>query len=207
MAQFHIQLVGYYRGVYPRHIFVAPCEYLIVSPKECHQLLFLFFGGVVTLLKFSSLDLRSQTLPNVLLCWFVIGCILLDKITHVMMLFNRVSVTFKVFLFRVILLEDSTHIPSQRNWIPYIRLDDVVFSLDAQLSKHHPSGRRELSIWTFLYVENLRTVLGSIRLDVSAARPDAFQCSTTKRTLFQNTNMGRLLQLSRRCVFPSGRSP
>jgi hypothetical protein len=34
----------------------------------------------------------------------------------------------------------------------------VIFYLDAQLSKHHPSGRQELSIWTFLYVEKLRTV-------------------------------------------------
>jgi hypothetical protein len=41
---------------------------------------------------------------------------------------------------------------------------------DAQLSKHHPSGRRELSVWTFLYVEKLRTAPACIRLDVSAAR-------------------------------------
>jgi len=81
---------------------------------------------------------------------------------HVMMLLNRDSVIFKVFIFRVILLEDSAQIPSQRNWIPCIRPGDVIFRLDAQLSKHHSSRRRELSVQTFLCVENLWIVPGCI---------------------------------------------
>jgi hypothetical protein len=117
---------------------------------------------------------------------------------HVMMLLNRDSVIFRVFLFRVILLEDSAQIPSQRNRILCIRPNDVIFHLDTQLSKHHLSGRRELSVRTFLCVENLRTVPGCIRPDVSATRMDAFQCSTRKMNSFQNTDMERQLQSSGR---------
>jgi len=43
----------------------------------------------------------------------------------------------------------------------------VIFRPNAQLSKHHPSERRELSIRTFLYVEKLRTGPGCIHPDVS----------------------------------------
>jgi hypothetical protein len=43
----------------------------------------------------------------------------------VMMLLNRDSVIFRVFLFRV-LLEDSAQFPSQRNRIPCIRSDNVI---------------------------------------------------------------------------------
>jgi hypothetical protein len=39
-----------------------------------------------------------------------------------------------------------------------IRPDDLVFRLDAHLSKHHPFGRRELSVRTSLYVKKLRTI-------------------------------------------------
>jgi hypothetical protein len=70
-------------------------------------------------------------------------------------------------------LEDSNQIPSQRNQIPCIRPDDVISRLDTQLSKHHPSGRRELSIRTFLYAEKLQTVPSCIRLDVLATRLEA----------------------------------
>jgi len=68
--------------------------------------------------------------------------------------------------------------------------------------KHHPSRRWEFSIWTFLYVKKIRTVPGCIRPDVSATRPDVFQCSTIKMISFQNTDMERQLQLSRRCSVP-----
>jgi len=60
---------------------------------------------------------------------------------HVMMLLYRDLVIFRVFIIRVILLEDSAQIPSQRNWIPCIRLDDVIFRPDALLFKHHPSSQ------------------------------------------------------------------
>jgi hypothetical protein len=70
--------------------------------------------------------------------------------------------------------------------------------------KHHPSGRQELFVWIFPCVEKFRTALASIRSDVSAARPDDTQCSTCFRISFQNTVMGRSLQPSGRCGFPSG---
>jgi len=70
--------------------------------------------------------------------------------------------------------------------------------------KHHPSRRRELSVRTFLCVKKIRTSPACIRPDVSAACPDNSHCSTSFRISFQNTVMGRLLQPSRRCGFPSG---
>jgi hypothetical protein len=60
--------------------------------------------------------------------------------------------------------------------------------------KHHPSGRRELSVQTFPYVEKFWTTPACIRLDVSAARPNNSQCSTSFRISFQNTVIGRSLQ-------------
>jgi hypothetical protein len=88
-------------------------------------------------------------------------------------------------------LEDSAQIPSKSNRIPCIRRDDVIFHPDAQLSKHHPSGQRELSVWTFLCVEKLRTAPGCIRPDVSATLSDAFHCSTRKMISLQNIDMER----------------
>jgi hypothetical protein len=52
----------------------------------------------------------------------------------------------------------------------------VIFCSDAQMSKHHPSGQRELSVWTFLCVEKLRTVSSYIHPGVSATRLDPVQC-------------------------------
>lgn len=62
--------------------------------------------------------------------------------------------------------------------------------------KHHPSGRRELSVRTFPRVEKFQTAPACIRLDVSAARPDYSQCSTSFKFFFQSTVMGRSLQPS-----------
>jgi hypothetical protein len=121
---------------------------------------------------------------------------------YVKILFIRDSV-----IFRALFLEDSAQIPSQKNRIPCIRSDDVIFRPNVQLSKHYPSGRRELSIWTFLCVEKLQTILSCIRPDISATRLEAVQCSTSYGISFQNTDMGRQLQPFGRCVFPSGRSP
>jgi len=81
---------------------------------------------------------------------------------------------------------------------PCNRSNDVVFRPDTHLSsiilpndENSPSGPS-------LY--KLRTVLDCILPDVSATRPDAFQCSTSKNISFQNTNMGRQLQLSERLI-------
>jgi hypothetical protein len=95
---------------------------------------------------------------------------------------------FNYFLslhFRVMFLEDSAHIPSKSNRIPCIHPDDMIFRPDAQLSNHHPSGRRELSVQTFLCVEKIQTALGSIRPDVSATQPDAFRCLTREGFRFK----------------------
>jgi hypothetical protein len=51
-----------------------------------------------------------------------------------------------------------------------IRPEDVIFYPNAQLSNHHLSGRRELSIQTFPCVEKLQIALACIRPDDSAAR-------------------------------------
>jgi len=111
---------------------------------------------------------------------------------------------FSEIFFRDMFLEDSAQIPSQRNRIPCIRPDDVIYRPNTQLSKHHRSGRQELSIQTFPRVEKLRIVLAFIRPDVSAVRPDATQCSISYGISFQNIDMGRQLQLFGRCGFSSG---
>jgi len=67
--------------------------------------------------------------------------------------------------------------------------------------KQHPSERRGYSVWTPISVEKLRTVQGCIPSDISAALPDAIQCSTSKRISFVDTNLGRQLQSSRRQVY------
>jgi hypothetical protein len=92
--------------------------------------------------------------------------------------FNQGFSQFLEVFFRDMFLEDSAQIPSQRNRIPWIRPDDVIYRLDAHLSKHHPSRRRELTVRAFLYFEKLWTAPACIRPDVSAARSDATQCST-----------------------------
>jgi len=66
----------------------------------------------------------------------------------------------------------------------------------------HPSGWRELSVRTPICIQKLWTVIGCIRPDVSATRPDALQCSTSKMISFQNTDMERQLQLFGRCSVP-----
>jgi hypothetical protein len=96
-------------------------------------------------------------------------------------------------LFKV-LLEDYVQSKSQRNQIP------------CNYPKHHLSGRRQLFIQTFLCVMKLRTVPSCIRSDISASSPDNTQCSTNYGISFQNTDMGRSLQSSRRCGFSSGRA-
>jgi hypothetical protein len=75
------------------------------------------------------------------------------------------------------------------------------------LVNQHPSGRRELSVRTPIYVQKLRTVLGCIRSDVSATRPDAIKCLTSKMISFPNIDMGRQLQPSGRRGIPSGHYP
>jgi hypothetical protein len=87
-----------------------------------------------------------------------------------------------------------------------IRSNNVLYCPNVQLSKHLPSGWRELYARTFLCVEKLRTVSACIHPNVLVAHPDATQCLISYEISFQNTDMGRQLQPSGRCVFPSGRA-
>jgi hypothetical protein len=77
-----------------------------------------------------------------------------------------------------------------------IRLDDVPYRPDASQTKHHPSGPSTVSRSFYP---------ACIRPDNSAARPDAYQYSTSFR-FFPSSNMGRLIQLSGRCGIPFGRA-
>jgi hypothetical protein len=80
-------------------------------------------------------------------------------------------------------LEDFAQIPSWKNLIPCICPDDVIFHPDTQLSKHQPSRRRELSVWTLLCVENLRTVPACIISDFSATRLEDLSVRQVERFL------------------------
>jgi len=95
--------------------------------------------------------------------------------------------------------ENSAQSTSQKNWIPCSCPDDVIYHSDPQLSKAS-------SVQTFHCVEKLRAVPACICSEVSAARLDDTQCSTSYEISFQNTDMVRSLQLSGRCGFPSGRA-
>jgi hypothetical protein len=57
------------------------------------------------------------------------------------------------------------------------------------------------SVWTPISVQKLRTVQGCIRLDVSATRLDAIQCSTSKMISLADTDLGKQLQTSGRQVY------
>jgi hypothetical protein len=57
--------------------------------------------------------------------------------------------------------------------------------------KQHSSGRRDLSVQTPICVQKLRTVPSCIHSDVSATRPDAFQCSTSKMISFPKHRYGK----------------
>jgi hypothetical protein len=120
--------------------------------------------------------------------------------------FNQGFSQFLEVFFRDMFLEDSVQILSQRNRIPCIRPDNMIFRIDTHCPKHHSSEQRELSVRTFLYVDKLRTLPACIRLEVSTACLDATQCSISNGISFQNTYMGRQLQPSERCGFPSGRA-
>jgi hypothetical protein len=73
---------------------------------------------------------------------------------------------------------------------------------NANQTKHHPSGRRAFPSGPSTVSRSFYPT--SIRPDISAARPDAYQYSTSFR-FFPSSNMGRLIQPSERCGIPSGR--
>jgi hypothetical protein len=118
----------------------------------------------------------------------------------VMMLFNRDSVIQKCFqkILHSLQVRKFGSLPAVRTtchtvWTPICL-------------KHHPSGRRKLSVRTFPCVEKFRTALACICPDDSPARPDDTLCTTSFSISFQNTDMGRSLQPSGRRGFQSERS-
>jgi hypothetical protein len=86
------------------------------------------------------------------------------------------------------------------------RPDDVSYRPDAYQTKASSVRTTWIPVRTFLCVEKLQTAPACICPDVSAAYPDDFQCSTKVQIFFPKSNMGRLLQSSRRRGFPSGRA-
>jgi hypothetical protein len=58
--------------------------------------------------------------------------------------------------------------------------------------KHHPSGRRELSVRTFPCVKKFRTAPACISPDVLATRPDDSQCSIKLRDFFPKHGYGKI---------------
>jgi hypothetical protein len=83
--------------------------------------------------------------------------------------------------------------------------DDMDFCPDAKVLIASSVRTMWIPVRTFLYVEKLRTTPACIRLDVSTARSNDPQCSTSFRISFQNTDMGKSLQPSGRRGFPSRR--
>jgi hypothetical protein len=137
-------------------------------------------------------------------CWFVIGCILLDKITSLywcyltgIPLFISVSRRFCT----VCKSENSVPcqpfgwrvIPSGRPAIQSTsRLDDVSYRPDAHQTKASFVRTTWIPVRTFLCVEKLRTVLAYIRPDDSAARPDDPQCSIKLQDFFPKHRYGKI---------------
>jgi hypothetical protein len=98
-------------------------------------------------------------------------------------------------------------IPSGRPTIQsFSHPGDVSYCSDSHQTKASPIRMTWIPIQTFLYVEKLRTAPDCICPDVSTTRPDDSQCSTKLQIFFPKSNMGRLLQLSGRHGFLSGRA-
>jgi len=99
---------------------------------------------------------------------------------------------------------DDRAIPSRRpSDHCSIHPDDVPYRLDASQTKHHPSGRRAFPFGPSTVSRSFYPAC--ICPDNSAARPDAYQYSTSFR-FFPSSNMGRLIQPSGRCGIPSERT-
>jgi hypothetical protein len=91
---------------------------------------------------------------------------------------------FQSLHFSYMLQEDSVHNSRQCSSSPLHPSRSRDISSGRSFVKHHPSRRRELSVRTPFCVQKLRTVPSCIRPDVSTTRPDALQCSTSKRISF-----------------------
>jgi hypothetical protein len=104
-----------------------------------------------------------------------------------------------------VLPEDSAQFARQKIWFTASRPDDVSYRPDAHLSKaptvrtmfhtvrtliylkHHLSGRRELPVRTFPFVEKFQTGPACIRLDHS-------QCSTKLQDFFPKHRYGKIAE-------------
>jgi hypothetical protein len=92
-------------------------------------------------------------------------------------------------------------------WTPIchcsIHPDDVPYCPDARQTKHYPFGRREFPSGPSTV--SRRFYPACIRLDISAARPNASLYSNSFR-FFPSSNKGMINQPSGRCGIPSGRA-
>jgi hypothetical protein len=120
--------------------------------------------------------------------------------------FNQGFNQFSKVFFRDMFLEDSAQIPSQRNRIPCIRPDDVIFCPDAPLSKHHPFGRPELSIGTSSVSRSFKLLQLASVWTFQQLVQTPLSVRSSYEISFQNTDMGRQLKPSGRCGCPSGRA-
>jgi hypothetical protein len=165
----------------------------------------------------------------------VIGYILIGQNhLYVKMLVNRVSAIRKCFRRFCTVCKSEISVPCQpsgRRVIPFgrpavqsfihpdkvvfrpdahqlrnIRPNDMSYRLDAHQTKASSIRMTWIPVLTFLFVEKLRAAPACIRPDISAARPNDPQCSIKPYIFFPKANMGRLLQLSGRRGFPSGRA-
>jgi len=90
-------------------------------------------------------------------------------------------------------------IPFRRPTVQWIsRSDDVTNLPDAIQTKASSVRMKWIPVRTFLCVKKLRIASACIHPNVSATRPDNFQCSTKLQIFFPKPDMGRLPQ-------PSGR--
>jgi hypothetical protein len=90
------------------------------------------------------------------------------------------------------LQENSVHNSKKLVQFPCIRPDNVVFRPDTHLSSIIRLEDEKFLSRPSICVQKLRTVLGCICPDVSATRPDAFQCSTSKTDFFPKHRYGKI---------------
>jgi len=122
---------------------------------------------------------------------------------YIMLLFNQGYYYIQSLNFGYVLQEDSVQNPRQWSSNPLHPFERRGILFGRSSVKQHPSRRWDLSTRTPICIQKLQTVPGCIHSDVlathpnvSATRPNAFQCSTSKRISFPNTDIGRQLQPS-----------
>jgi hypothetical protein len=120
---------------------------------------------------------------------------------YVMLLFNHGYRLIQSLLFRDVLQSRFCTDSKSENSDPKILSGRPYQPSGRSSLKQHLSERRSYSVRTPICVQKIQTVQGCIHSDVSTTRPNAIQYSTSKRTSFVDTNMGRQLQPFGRQVY------